>query len=395
MKIVLAYSGGLDTSAIIPWLKENYENAEIYAFVADVGQDRSDLEGIEQKAIYSGAKECKVVDLKEEFIKNYIYPTIFTGAMYEGVYLLGTSMARPVIAKAMVEYALSVGADAIAHGATGKGNDQVRFEYTINALAPLLKIIAPWRVWSMKSRGDLLDYLASKNIKTTASKEKIYSKDANLWHVSTEGGMLEDPANSYDSDSFVGDVLNSPNEIEKVKLSFEKGYLVAINDEKVGLLDGLDKLNKLGLKHAIGRVDMVENRLVGLKSRGCYETPGGTILNTAIRALEQLVLDRDSLKLRISLGHEMSYLVYDGKWFSTTLKAICKACEVFSDELCGDVVMELYKGSCMAVSKSSKNSIYSAEFVTFDEDEVYNQFDAEGFIKLFSLPAKIKALKKK
>lgn len=395
MKIVLAYSGGLDTSAIIPWLKENYENPEIYAFVADVGQDKSDLDGVDEKAIYSGAKECKVADLKEEFIKNYIYPTIFTGAMYEGTYLLGTSMARPVIAKALVEYALSIGADAIAHGATGKGNDQVRFEYTINALAPHLKIIAPWRIWTMKSRGDLLDYLASKNIKTTASREKIYSKDANIWHVSTEGGMLENPANPYDSDSFASDILKTPNEMQRVKLSFEKGYLVAIDGEKVGLVDGLNKLNELGLKHAIGRLDIVENRLVGLKSRGCYETPGGTILNTAIRALEQLVLDRDSLKLRISLGHEMSYLVYDGKWFSPTLKAICKACEVFSSELSGDVVMEFYKGSCVAISKVSQNSLYDEEFVTFDKDEVYNQFDADGFIRLFSLPAKIRALKKK
>lgn len=395
MKIVLAYSGGLDTSAIIPWLKENYENAEIYAFVADIGQGENELIGVKEKAINSGATDCVVKDLKEEFVKDFIYPTIFSGALYEGFYLLGTAMARPVIAKALVEYAKSIKADAIAHGATGKGNDQVRFEYTVTALAPELQIIAPWRIWKLKSRDDLLDYLESKNIKTSASREKIYSKDANIWHVSTEGGMLENPANSYDNDSFASNVLNTPNAPQKVSLEFKNGFLVNVDGEKLDLVKGLEKLNEIGLKHAIGRVDMVENRLVGLKSRGCYETPGGTILYLALRGLEQLALDRDSIKLRTFLGNEMSYLVYDGKWFSPTRAAISAACLEFANKLSGKVVVELFKGNCMVISKTCENSLYSEEFVTFNKDEVYNQFDANGFIRLFSLSAKIRALNTK
>lgn len=395
MKIVLAYSGGLDTSAIIPWLKENYENAEIYAFVADIGQGENELIGVKEKAINSGATDCMVKDLKEEFVKDFIYPTIFSGALYEGFYLLGTAMARPVIAKALVEYAKSINADAIAHGATGKGNDQVRFEYTVTALAPELQIIAPWRIWKLKSRDDLLDYLESKNIKTSASREKIYSKDANIWHVSTEGGMLENPANSYDNDSFASNVLNTPNEPQKVSLEFKNGFLVSVDGEKLDLVKGLEKLNEIGLRHAIGRVDMVENRLVGLKSRGCYETPGGTILYLALRGLEQLALDRDSIKLRTFLGNEMSYLVYDGKWFSPTRAAIGAACLEFANKLSGKVVVELFKGNCMVISKTCENSLYSKEFVTFNKDEVYNQFDANGFIRLFSLSAKIRALNTK
>lgn len=393
-KIVLAYSGGLDTSAIIPWLKENYD-CEVYALVADVGQDKNELVDVKQKAFNSGAKDCVVVDLKEDFVKNYIYPTILSGALYEGTYLLGTSMARPVIAKALVDYALSINADAIAHGATGKGNDQVRFEYTINALAPKLEVIAPWRIWNMKSREDLLDFLALKNIKTTASKEKIYSKDANAWHISTEGGVLEDTTTFNNEDCFCLSVNPkiAPNEAELVKLSIEKGVVTKVNDISLSPYEALNKLNEIGAKHGVGRIDIVENRLVGMKSRGCYETPGGTIINTALRALEQIVLDRDSLKLRAMLGLEMSYLVYDGKWFCPTRAAISAAINEFSKDLNGEIIIELYKGNCNAMSKNSPNSLYDKDFATFSEDEVYNQFDAAGFIKLFSLSAKIRALK--
>lgn len=396
-KIVLAYSGGLDTSAIIPWLKENYKDVEVYALVADVGQERSELEGVKEKALYSGATDCVIVDLKEEFVKNYIYPTILSGAIYEGTYLLGTSMARPVIAKALVDYAKSINATAIAHGATGKGNDQVRFEYTINALAPDIKTIAPWREWNMRSRGDLLDYLASKKIKTTATKEKIYSKDANAWHISTEGGVLEDPANFHNDDCFCFSVnpKKAPNESELVEIEFKEGFIVSVNNKSLSPYESLQILNDLGAKHGVGRIDIVENRLIGMKSRGCYETPGGTIINTALRALEQLILDRDSMKLRTQLGLEMSYLVYDGKWFCPTREAISAAIDIFAKKLTGKVILELYKGSVQALSKVSSNSLYNQDFATFDKDDVYNQKDAAGFIKIFSLSAKIRALNSK
>lgn len=393
-KIVLAYSGGLDTSAIIPWLKENYGGCEVVAFVANIGQDPADLEGVEKKALQSGASECHVADLREEFISEYVYPVLQTGALYEGTYLLGTSMARPIIAKAQVELALKVGADALCHGATGKGNDQVRFETTYTALAPQLKVVAPWREWDLRSREALLDYLKERNIPTTASLEKIYSRDENAWHISTEGGVLESPANAPNKDCWVWtvDPLEAPDQPENVTLTVEKGRVVAVNGEKLSPFKCLEKLNVLGAKHGVGRIDIVENRLVGIKSRGCYETPGGTIMVNALRAVEQLVLDRDSFKWREQLGHEMSYVVYDGRWFAPLRKSIQAAAESLAEEVNGEVVLQLYKGHATATQKTSANSLYSEEFATFGEDEVYDHSHAGGFIRLFSLSSRIRAL---
>ncbi|WP_114194757.1 argininosuccinate synthase [Edaphovirga cremea] len=396
-KIVLAYSGGLDTSAIIPWLKENYGNCEVIAFVADIGQERADLEGIEQKALRTGASECHVVDLREEFISEYVYPVLQTGALYEGSYLLGTSMARPLIAKAQVELALKVGADAVAHGATGKGNDQVRFETTYTALAPQLKVVAPWREWNLRSREALLDYLKERNIPTTASLEKIYSRDENAWHISTEGGVLESPANAANKDCWAWTVSpeEAPDEAELVTVGVEKGRVVSVNGKALSPYQCLDVLNGFGVKHGIGRIDIVENRLVGIKSRGCYETPGGTIMMAALRGVEQLVLDRDSFKWREQLGHEMSYVVYDGRWFAPLRQSIQAAAEALAQEVNGEVVIKLYKGQATAIQKTSANSLYSEEFATFGEDEVYDHSHAGGFIRLFSLSSRIRALNAK
>lgn len=393
-KVVLAYSGGLDTSAIIPWLKENYDNCEVVAFVADIGQEADDLEGVEEKALKSGASSCYVVDLKEEFVKEYVYPVLQTGALYEGAYLLGTSMARPLIAKAQVELALKVGADALAHGATGKGNDQVRFETTYAALAPELKVIAPWREWDLRSREQLLAYLKERDIPTTATLEKIYSRDENAWHISTEGGVLESPWNLSTKDCWTWTVApeDAPNEPEYVTVNIEKGMIVGVNGKKMSPYQCLVTLNELGAKHGVGRVDIVENRLVGMKSRGCYETPGGTIMASALRGLEQIVLDRDSYKWREQLGLEMSYVVYDGRWFAPTRKSIQAAAQSLCEEMNGEVVVKLYKGHADAVQKKSDNSLYSHEFATFGEDEVYDQSHGEGFIRLFSLSARIRAL---
>ncbi|MDC9581805.1 argininosuccinate synthase [Xenorhabdus sp. PR6a] len=393
-KIVLAYSGGLDTSAIIPWLKEHYGNCEVIAFVADVGQSREDLEGVEQKALRSGASECHVVDLREAFIKEYVYPVLKTGALYEGSYLLGTSMARPIIAKAQVELALKVGADAVAHGATGKGNDQVRFESTYTALAPHLKVVAPWREWDLRSREALLDYLKVRDIPTTATLEKIYSRDENAWHISTEGGVLESTWNEANPDCWVwtAEPEAAPDEPEYVTVTVERGEVVGVNGQALSPYQCLDQLNGLGAKHGIGRIDIVENRLVGMKSRGCYETPGGTIMMEALRGIEQLVLDRDSFKWRQQLGLEMSYVVYDGRWFTPLRQSIQAAAEVLAASVSGEVVLKLYKGQVTAVQKKSANSLYSEEFATFGEDEVYDHRHAEGFIRLYSLSSRIRAL---
>jgi len=396
-KIVLAYSGGLDTSAIIPWLKENYGGCEVVAFVADIGQERSDLEGVEQKALQSGASECHVVDLREEFIRDYVYPVLQTGALYEGSYLLGTSMARPIIAKAQVELALKVGADALCHGATGKGNDQVRFETTYTALAPHLKVVAPWREWNLRSREALLDYLKERNIPTTASLEKIYSRDENAWHISTEGGVLESPWNAPNKDCWVWtvDPQEAPDQPEQVTITVEKGRVVAVNGEALSPYKCLETLNVLGAKHGVGRIDIVENRLVGIKSRGCYETPGGTIMVAALRGVEQLVLDRDSFKWREQLGLEMSYVVYDGRWFAPLRRSLQASAEALAEEVNGEVVLQLYKGQVTAIQKKSANSLYSEDFATFGEDEVYDHSHAGGFIRLFSLSSRIRALNEK
>ena len=393
-KILLAYSGGLDTSAIIPWLKENYEGCEIIAFVGDVGQGDEELEGIEAKALASGAVKCIVADLKDEFVNDYVYPTLKTGAIYEGTYLLGTSMARPIIAKAMAEAALAEGAEAIAHGCTGKGNDQVRFEGAVAALAPQLAIIAPWRIWDMKSREDLLNYLAERNIKTTASATKIYSRDANAWHISTEGGELESTWNEPSEQAWTWTVSpeQAPDKAETLSLTIEQGRIVAVDGKQMSPYQVLVTLNARAAKHGVGRVDIVENRLVGMKSRGCYETPGGTVMMAALRAVEELVLDKPTRAWRERVGAEFSHLVYDGRWFTPLCKALLASANAIAEDVTGEVVLKMYKGQVTAIQKSSPNSLYSEEFATFGEDEVYDQSHAEGFIRLYSLASRIKAL---
>lgn len=392
-KVVVAYSGGLDTSVIIPWLKENYD-CEVVAFVADVGQGDEELKGVEAKALSSGASECYIVDLKEEFVKEYIYPTLKTGAYYEGKYLLGTSMARPVIAKAQVEIARKVGADALAHGCTGKGNDQVRFEGAFAALAPDLHVIAPWREWDLRSREACLDYLAERNIPCAASLTKIYSRDANAWHVSTEGGVLESTWNAPNKDCWVWtvDPEQAPNEAEYVTLQVAHGEVVAVDGEAMTPYNALLYLNQKGAKHGVGRIDIVENRLVGMKSRGCYETPGGTIIMEALRAVEQLVLDKTSFEFREELGIKASHLVYDGRWFTPLRQAVFAAADELAKDVNGEVVIKLYKGQAVATQKRSANSLYSEDFATFGADEVYDHSHAGGFIRLYSLSSRIRAL---
>ncbi len=395
-KVVLAYSGGLDTSAIVPWLKDNYD-CEVIAFVADVGQGAEDLAGVEEKAIKSGASSCYVVDLKEQFVNEVIYPTLKAGAVYEGQYLLGTSMARPIIARAQVELALKLGADALCHGCTGKGNDQVRFEGAFAALAPQLKVIAPWREWEFNSRQSLLNYLAEKKVPTTATATKIYSRDANLFHISHEGGELENPWNEPSEQVWMwtNSPEQAPDKAEYIQLSFEQGELTAIDGKAVSGVEAIEQLNKAGSIHGVGRIDIVENRLVGMKSRGCYETPGGTIIVAALRALESLVYDRTSLKYREEVGLEFAQLVYDGRWFTPLKDALLAAATSLADQLTGDIVVKLYKGNVTVTQRRSPNSLYSEAFATFEGDEVYNQKDAAGFIRLYSLASRIRALHSK
>ena len=396
MKVALAYSGGLDTSAIVPWLIENY-HCEVVAVVGDVGQGADELNGVEAKAKNSGASACYVVDLKREFVEDYVMPTMIAGAIYDGRYLLGTAMARPILAKAQVEVALQTGCDAISHGCTGKGNDQVRFEGAYAALAPELRVIAPWREWNLRSRESLLNYLAERNIPCAASREKIYSRDRNLWHVSHEGGALEDPWNAPPEDCWLmtASPSDAPNQHEDVTLTFEQGYPVSLNGVALAADVLLADLNAIAGKHGVGRIDLVENRCVGMKSRGCYETPGGTVIFEALRALEELVLDRDTRFLREEMGQKFARLVYDGKWFTPLRESIWAACENIAKPLTGEVVVRLHKGKAVAVKRRSPNSLYSEAFATFGEDEVYNQKHAEGFIRLHSLPQRIAALKKK
>ncbi|MCF6435551.1 MULTISPECIES: argininosuccinate synthase [Pseudoalteromonas] len=395
-KVVLAYSGGLDTSAIVPWLKENY-GCEVVAFVADVGQGEEELAGVEEKAIASGASECHIVDLKEQLVSDYIYPTLKTGAIYEGTYLLGTSMARPIIAKAQVEVARKVGADALSHGCTGKGNDQVRFESCFAALAPDLKVVAPWREWNLSSRESLLEYLAERNIPCSASATKIYSRDANAWHISHEGGELENPWNQPSEQVWTWTVSpeQAPDKAEFVSVRVEQGRVVAVNGERYSPYQCLVQLNQIASAHGVGRVDIVENRLVGMKSRGCYETPGGTVIMAALQAIDELVLDKSSRKWKETLASEFAHLVYDGRWFTPLKDSILAGAEALSEVATGDVVLKLYKGQVSAVQKQSVNSLYSEDFATFGEDDVYDQSHAEGFIRLFSLSSRIAALNKK
>ncbi len=393
-KVVLAYSGGLDTSAIIPWLKETH-GCDVVAFVADVGQGADELEGVEDKALASGASECHVVDLKAELADHYILPMLQAEAVYEDVYLLGTSVARPIIAKAQVELARKVGADALAHGCTGKGNDQVRFESAFAALAPELTVIAPWREWDMKGREDLLAYLAERNIPTTASAQKIYSRDANLWHISTEGGELEDtwtPAGSAVW-AWTVDPKQAPDQAQELTLTFEAGKPVALNGQAMALDALIASLNEMAAAHGVGRVDLVENRLVGMKSRGCYETPAGTVLLAAHQGLAHLVLDKDCHQHLKALGQTFAQLLYDGRWFTPLCHALVAGVQSLNQQLSGQVKVELYKGQAKVLGCQSEHSLFNEDFATFSADEVYNQKDAAGFIRLYSLPARIKALK--
>lgn len=395
-KVVLAYSGGLDTSIIIPWLKENYDNCEVIAVCGDVGQG-DELDVVHDKALASGASKVYIADLKEEFVRDYVYPVIRSGAVYEGGYLLGTSCARPLIAKALVEVAKKEGADYIAHGATGKGNDQVRFELTIKALSPETKIIAPWRIWDIKSREDAVDFANAHNIPVPVTKKRPYSMDRNVLHLSHEGADLEDPANEPLDDLYL--ICNrpedAPDEPEYITLTFEKGNAVKLNGEALTPLAMLEKLNDLGAKHGIGILDIVENRLVGMKSRGVYETPGGTILHVAHQGLESLTLDRSTMEFKAHAAVKYAQLVYDGLWYTPLKEALDAFIDKTQETCSGEVRLKLYKGSVTTAGMTSPYSLYNEEFVTFGEDEVYNQADAEGFINLFGLPLKVNALMKR
>jgi len=392
-KIVIAYSGGLDTTVVIPWLKENYD-AKVYCVVGDVGQGADELKGIEKKAKNTGAEACKVVDLREPFVEEFCFPMLVSGAVYENKYLLGTSIARPILARAQVEYAREVGADAVGHGCTGKGNDQVRFESTYAALAPDLEVIAPWRIWDIKGREDLLNYLAKRNIPTTASLTKIYSRDRNLWHISHEGAALEDPWNTVPDDIWMLTELpwNAPARHEDVSITFVAGRPRALNGKAMLGHELVVKLNQIAARHGVGRVDIVENRLVGMKSRGCYETPGGTVLYEALRGLEELVLDRETLHYRQRIALEFAELIYNGQWFTPKREAMWATFDQISQVMNGEIVVRLYKGTATTVRRKSPNSLFSEAFATFSKDEVYNQKDAAGFIRLYSLPSRIKAL---
>lgn len=388
-KVVLAYSGGLDTSIIIPWLKENYK-CEVIAMTADLGQCE-ELEGLEEKALKSGASKLYIEDLREEFVRDFIFPTLMAGAIYEDKYLLGTSFARPLIARRQVEIARKENADAVCHGATGKGNDQVRFELTYKAFAPDLTIIAPWREWNIKSREDAIEYAASRNIPITQTKEKIYSRDRNLWHISHEGGNLEEPWNEPGEDVFILTVSpeNAPDKTEYVEVGFENGKPVSLDGKTYAPVIIIEKLNEIAARNGVGRTDLVENRLVGMKSRGVYETPGGTILYEAHRALETLTLDRDTLHYKQIVALRYAELVYFGKWYNSLREALDAFVGSTQQNVTGTVRVKLYKGNCSAVGIKSPYSLYREDIATFSRDEVYNQSDAEGFINLFGLPETI------
>jgi argininosuccinate synthase len=392
-KIVLAYSGGLDTSIILKWLQENYD-ADIIAACGDVGQQDEDFKAIEKKAYKTGAKNFYCGDLTEEFITDYIWPTVKAGAIYESDYLLGTSMARPLLAKWLVDIAHKEGAKYVAHGCTGKGNDQVRFETTVHALDPELKIIAPWRIWDLRSREDLLAFAKRHDIPLAQSLKKIYSRDDNIWHISHEGGNLEDPWNEHKDDIHVYSkpIEKAPAKPAFINIEFEKGVPVGLDGRKMKPVALLEKLNALGGEHGVGTIDIVENRLVGMKSRGVYETPGGTIIMNAHKAIEKLILDRITLYEKDVLSKRYSQIVYDGLWFTPLREALDAFVDVTQKDVTGTVRMKLYKGNAIAVASKAPASLYSEEFATFGEDDVYNQADAEGFINLFSLPLKIRAI---
>ena len=396
-KVVLAYSGGLDTSIIIPWLKENYDNCEVIAVSADVGQG-TELDGLEEKAIKTGASKLYVLDLKKDFVENYIFPTMQAGAVYEDKYLLGTSFARPVIAKAVVDIAKKEGADAICHGCTGKGNDQVRFELTIKAFAPEMTIIAPWRIWNIKSREEEIEYAEAHNIPLKINRETNYSKDKNLWHLSHEGLDLEDPANEpqYEKESFLEmgvSPVKAPDKVSYVTIHFEKGVPTAIDGKEMGAVEIVETLNKIGGENGVGLADLVENRLVGMKSRGVYETPGGTILYEAHRLLETICLDKATMHYKQLIAVKFGEMVYDGQWFTPLREALSAFVSKTQETVTGDVKLRIYKGNVTNAGITSPNSLYSEDIATFSDDGgAYSQKDAEGFINLFGLPLKVKAL---
>ncbi|HOC33346.1 MAG TPA: argininosuccinate synthase [Ruminococcus flavefaciens] len=394
-KVVLAYSGGLDTSIIIPWLKENYNNPEIIAVSGDVGQG-TELDGLEEKAIKTGASKLIVADLKEEFIQDYVYPTVQAGAIYENRYMLGTSFARPIIAKRIAEIALEEGADAICHGCTGKGNDQVRFELAIKAFAPEMQIIAPWREWDIKSRDEEIDYAEAHNIPLKISRETNYSKDKNIWHLSHEGLDLEDPANEpqYEKKGFLEmgvSPIDAPDKPTYITLHFEKGVPTQLDGKTLNGVEMVSALNKLGGENGIGLADLVENRLVGMKSRGVYETPGGAILYHAHEVLETICLDKETARIKQYLSIKFADIVYNGQWYTPLREAMSAFVSKTQERVTGDVKLKLYKGNIINAGVTSPYTLYDEEVATFDEDEVYNQADAAGFINLFGLPIKVKA----
>jgi len=391
-KVALAYSGGLDTSCIVPWLKENY-GCEVVTFTANLGQGDEELVGLEEKAIVSGASKAYIVDLREEFLTEYVFPTMQAGAIYERTYLLGTSFARPVTAKYLVEIAEQEGADAVAHGCTGKGNDQVRFELTVKALNPLLKVIAPWREWTIRSRDDALAYAKAHSVPISTSKSQ-YSRDRNIWHMSHEGSILEDPWAEPEKEMFYTTVApeEAPNEPQYLTIHFEKGVPVAVDGQALRPVELLTRLNEAGGAHGVGRSDMVENRLVGMKSRGVYETPGGTILYAAHQGLESITLDRETLHYKDVVAQRYAELVYYGQWFTPLREALDAFVAKTQQTVTGAVRLKLYKGSCTVVGRKSPFSLYREDLATFGKDDVYDQRDAAGFINLFGLPLKVKAL---
>ncbi|MBR4632770.1 MAG: argininosuccinate synthase [Elusimicrobia bacterium] len=394
-KVVVAYSGGLDTSIILSWIKETY-NAEVIACCVNVGQDK-EVVGLKEKARRTGASKCYVIDAKKEFVTDYIFPAIKANALYENRYLLGTSLARPVIAKKIVEIAKKEKADAICHGATGKGNDQVRFELGFKALMPEAKIIAPWRIWDIKSRNDAIDYAKKRGIPVPVTKAKPYSSDANLWHISYEGGVLEDTDNEWDEDMFQMTVSakDAPNRATYVKIDFVKGIPVAINGKSFDPVSLVQKLNEVAGANGIGRIDIIENRLVGMKSRGVYEAPAATLLYFAHNELESMTIDRDTAHYKELIAHKYAELAYNGLWFNPLREALDAFIDVTQKYVTGSVTVKLYKGNMQVVSRKAKNPLYWEELATFDKDEIYNQKDAEGFINLFGLPTKVQALMRK
>jgi len=391
--IALAYSGGLDTSIIVPWLKERY-GARVICIAADIGQG-NELEGVRAKAIASGADECYVEDLRQEFVEQYVWPTLRAGAIYGRKYLLGTSMGRPLIARRQVEVARKVGADALAHGCTGKGNDQVRFELTYAAFAPDLPVIAPWREWDIRSREDAIAYAEAHNVPVTATRDKIYSRDRNIWHISHEGGVLEKPSAAPPDDLFMLTTSpeNAPDQPEEVTIGFVNGTPASVNGAELDAVDLLTTLNRIGGRHGVGRIDLVEDRLVGMKSRGIYETPGGTLLYSAHSELEQLVLDRRTLAAKDLIAPRYADLVYEGRWWTTERDAYDAFVNITQERVTGSVTLRLYKGTASVIGRESEFALYDERFVTFGEDDVYEQSDAAGFIRLFGLSARVRAIR--